>query len=66
MCWNSRRREVICDLLGLQELRVRLRAQDLFSMGFPYFLAADKGLLAVSTDQGVFILASEKLAGLVD
>jgi len=66
VCWNSRRREVICDLLGLQELRVRLRAQDLFSMGFPYFLAADKGLLAVSTDQGVFILASEKLAGLVD
>lgn len=66
VCWNSRRREVICDLLNLQELRVRLRAQDLFSMGFPYFLAADKGLLAVSTDQGVFILTSEKLAGLID
>ena len=66
VCWNSRRREVICDLLGLQELRVRLTAQDLFSMGYPYFLAAEKGLVAISTDQGVFIISSEKLAGLID
>ena len=65
-CWNSRRREVICDLLRLPELRVPLHAQDLFSMGYPYYIASEKGLVAVSTDQGVFILASDKLTGLID
>jgi len=64
--WNSGQCELLFDLTRLPELCKPLRASDLFSLGYPYFLQVAGQRIVVTTDVGVFLLHSERLQRFMD